>query len=109
MTQQTHEARSASSSAPNETSLAARPPSPVVLPTDVAEAIVAQIAQMLATQTVIHLSQNAKGRAQFELRLPYASVEVAKAQVRQDVDDLIAQIRQAVKDAHLLLASDDDL
>lgn len=73
-----------------------------------AEALAAQVAQALATQTVIHLSQNAKGRAQFELRLPYPSGEAAKAQVRQDVDDLIAQIRQAVQDAHLLLASDDE-
>jgi len=109
MTQPIRQTPSTLPSASGETSLAPLPPSQSVLTNALTEAVAAQVAQALATQTVIHLSQNAKGRAQFELRLPYTSVEVAKAQVRQDVDDLIAQIRYAMKDAHLLLASDDDL
>jgi len=79
MTLSTHPSPSVPSPVPGKAPQPALPSPVVVLPDALVETLAAQIAQSLAAQTVIHLCQNAKGRAQFEAPQPYPAVEVAKA------------------------------
>jgi hypothetical protein len=72
------------------------------------DALVPRILEQWASQPVSHVAQNAKGRVQLELRLPYASIQEAKAGVRQDIVDLIGEIRAGVNEAHLQLAGDNE-
>lgn len=56
----------------------------------------------------VHVSTTAKGRLQFEARLPYADLEVARATVEDDLRDLIERIRAAARATGFVLAGEDD-
>jgi len=62
----------------------------------------------VATGVSVHVSTTAKGRLQFEARLPYADLEAARAAVEGDLRDLIERIRAAAHDAGFVLAGEDD-
>ena len=62
----------------------------------------------VASGVSVHVSTTAKGRLQFEARLPYADLEAARAAVEGDLRDLIERIRAAAHDAGFVLAGEDD-
>lgn len=59
-------------------------------------ALLRQILDDLASRAVVHISTNARGRAQFDLRLPYATIGEATSQVGTDIIALISAIRAAL-------------
>ncbi len=61
-----------------------------------------------SAQVSVHVSTTAKGRLQFELRLPYHALDSARALVEGDLVDVIARIRAAASTAGFVLAGDDD-
>ena len=61
----------------------------------------------LPGQCVIHVSLNARGTAQFELRRGYPSLEVAKEHVQRDITDMVNAIRAGLRGSHVTLASDE--
>lgn len=71
-------------------------------------ALLRQALDELASRAVVHVSTNARGRAQFDLRLPYASINDATNQVEADIASLITTIRTALTASGLLLAGDDE-
>lgn len=68
------------------------------------------LARLLAdfpTQCVVHISLNARGRAQFEVRRTYPTFQRAKEKIRQDLKELAEQIGFGLQDANIKLASED--
>ena len=61
----------------------------------------------LPGQCVIHVSLNARGNAQFELRRGYPSLEVAKEYVQRDITDMVNAIRAGLRGSRVTLASDE--
>jgi hypothetical protein len=71
-----------------------------------ASALLRQILDELASRAVVHISTNSRGRAQFDLRLPYATIAEATTQVTLDIPTLISAIRAALTASGLALAGD---
>lgn len=78
---------------------------------DLSQTIVQQLLSRAPTdftdQCVVHIALNARGRGQFELRLPYTTFQAAKEMVAQDIFALAEQIQQGLHQAKIKLASEE--
>ena len=72
----------------------------------VVQELLARLLVELSTQCVVHVSMNARGMGQFEVRRTYATLDAAKEQVQRDITDLVNAIRMGLQDSHVTLASD---
>ena len=73
----------------------------------VVQELLARLLADLPGQCVIHVSLNARGTAQFELRRGYPSLEVAKEHVQRDITDMVNAIRAGLRGSHVMLSSDE--
>ena len=73
----------------------------------VVQELLARLLAELPGQCVVHVSLNARGAAQFELRRGYPSLEVAKEHVQRDITDMVNAIRAGLRGSHVNLASDE--
>lgn len=73
----------------------------------IAQELLARLIADFPTQCVIHVSLNARGRAQFELRRAYPTLQLAKEEMRRDIKDLTEQVRLGLQDTNVKLASED--
>lgn len=69
--------------------------------------LLARLLADLPNQCVIHVSLNARGTGQFELRRAYPTLDVAKEQVQRDITDMVNAIRAGLRNSHVKLASDE--
>lgn len=73
----------------------------------VVQELLARLIADFPTQCVIHVSLNARGRAQFELKRAYPTLQLAKEEMRRDIKDLTEQVRLGLQDTNVKLASED--
>ena len=73
----------------------------------VVQELLARLLADLPNQCVIHVSLNARGTGQFEVRRAYPTLDVAKEQVQRDIADMVNAIRAGLRTSHVKLASDE--
>lgn len=73
----------------------------------VVQELLARLLADLPSQCVVHVSLNARGTGQFELRRTYPTLEAAKEQVQRDITDVVDAIRAGLHSSHITLASDE--
>ena len=73
----------------------------------IVQELLARLLADLPNQCVIHVSLNARGTGQFEVRRAYPTLDVAKEQVQRDIADMVNAIRAGLRTCHVKLASDE--
>lgn len=73
----------------------------------VVQELLARLLADLPNQCVVHVSLNARGTGQFEVRRAYPTLDIAKEQMERDIADMVNAIRAGLRTSHVKLASDE--